>query len=107
MKGPLLDLRAQYQAIRDEISFSLERVLEAQCLHRGRKLPGLRKDWHRIRIDKIRMLLRVNFKERTRKSHLRILLGSLVTKARLALSPTSFSAMEVNFVNNVPTVLHP
>ena len=65
MKVSLLDLRAQYQAIRDEISSALERVLEAQYFIFGRKLPGLRKGWHRIRIGKIRMLLRVNFKERT------------------------------------------
>jgi len=43
MKVPLLDLRAQYQAIRDEISSALEGGLEAQYFILATEVTGLAK----------------------------------------------------------------
>jgi hypothetical protein len=43
MKVPLLDLRAQYHAIRDELSSALERVLEAQYFILGPEVTRLAK----------------------------------------------------------------
>jgi len=43
MKVSLLDLRAQYQAIRDEISSALERVLEAHYFILGPEVTRLGK----------------------------------------------------------------
>jgi len=43
IKIPLLDLRAQYQTIRDEILSALERFLEAQCFILGPEVTGFEK----------------------------------------------------------------